>query len=66
MTTTTSIVLLSVNLVLSVAALCGIFLSKRGGGAGTRDVENIVKGESDYQTRAMQNAMNAGNTALLN
>ncbi len=66
MNDTVIIILLSVNLVLTLVAVIALLLSKKGGGLTRREAETIVKGESDYQTRAIQNSMNATNATLLN
>lgn len=64
--TTAIIVLLAINSVLSLAALAAALSAKRAGGVTKKETEHIVKGESEYQTRAIQSAMNAANGTLLN
>ena len=57
------VILIIVNIALTVALL----LSRRtGGGAGVRDVENIVRDEAEHQTQTMQGVVNGSNAALLN
>ena len=60
------IVLLSLILLVGIILLVLLLHVKKGAGVTKREVENIVKTESDYQTRAVQNSMNAANTAILN
>ena len=64
--TTVIIVLLSIVLVLLIALAVAVFTKKSGEGISRKEAESIVKGESDYQTRAIQSAVNAANSALLN
>ena len=63
---TVIIILLVLLLILGVAILIALLSFKMGSGVTKREVENIVKGESDYQMRSLQSAMNAANTTLLN
>ena len=56
------IILLVINLVMTVV----LFATKKGGGATAREVENIVKSESDYRVKTMQGTVNGSNAALLN
>lgn len=63
---TAIIVLLSIVLLLLIALAVAVFTKKNGEGISRKEAEAIVKGESDYQTRAIQSAVNAANSALLN
>lgn len=63
---TAIIVLLIINLIASGAAIFVARSAKREGGITKKEAENLVKGESDYQTRALQSTMNAANGTLLN
>ena len=64
--TTVIIVLLTINLILGVTATVAAFSTRRSGGIGKREAENIVKSESDYQTRTLQSTVNTANATLLN
>ena len=64
--TTPIIVLLAIILLLVIVLLVAVFTMKKGDGVSKKEVENIVKGESDYQTRAIQSTLNAANSTLLN
>ena len=63
---TAIIVLLSIVLLLLIALAVAVFTKKNGEGISRKEAEAIVKGESEYQTRAIQSAVNAANSALLN
>ncbi len=63
---TVIIVLLSIVLLLLIALVVAVFTKKNGEGISRREAEAIVKGESEYQARAIQSAVNAANSALLN
>ena len=64
--TTAIIVLLTINLILGIAATVAAFSVKRsGGGTSEKETRSIVQGESEYQTRAITQAVNAANSALL-
>jgi len=56
------IILMVVNIALTVV----LMLSRKGGGVDSRDVENIVRDETDRQLQSMQGMMNGSNAALLN
>ena len=56
------IILVIVNIVLTVA----FFLSKKSGGVSAREVEHIVRDESEHQTQTVQGVVNGSNAALLN
>ena len=60
------IILLSALLVMGCVLIVLTLHVKRGSGVTKRETEDIVKGESDYQTRSIQSSMNAANTTLLN
>lgn len=60
------IVLLAIILVLCIGIAVFLFTAKKGEGISRKEAEAIVKGESDYQTRAIQSAVAAANSALLN
>ena len=60
------IILSSINLILGVVALAFGLRAKQANCVTKREAESIVKGESDYQTRAIQSSVNAANGALLN
>ena len=64
--TTIIIVLLAILLLIAVALLVAVLSAKRKGGVSRREVEEIVKAESDYQMRSILSSMNAANAALLN
>ena len=65
-TTTVIIILLAINLILGITATIAAFSAKRsGGGASEKATKSIVQGESEYQTRAITQAVNAANSALL-
>ena len=63
--TTVIIVLLAVNLLVGIVATLVALSAKKGSGVSKREAEAIVKGESDYQTRALQSTMTAANGTLL-
>lgn len=60
------IVLSAIILVLCIGIAVFLFTAKRGEGISRKEAEAIVKEESDYQTRAIQSAVAAANSALLN
>ena len=60
------IVLSAIILVLCIGIAVFLFTAKKGEGISRKEAEAIVKGESDYQTRAIQSAVAAANSALLN
>ncbi len=66
MTTTIIIVLSALILLVGIVILAVLLSLKKGDGISKKEAENIVKGESDYQTRVLQSSMNAANTTLLN
>lgn len=63
---TVIIILLSILLIVAVVILFAVLSQKKGSGITKREAEEIVKGESEYQTRSLQSSMNAANTTLLN
>ena len=63
--TTAIIVLCIVNALLGVAAVVLSLKAGKGGGVSKREAENIVKGESDFQTRNLQSTINSANSTLL-
>ncbi|MBR5986952.1 MAG: DNA recombination protein RmuC [Clostridia bacterium] len=60
------IVLLAIILLMTIVIAVVLFKTKRADGVTRKEAEAIVKGESDYQTRAIQSAVSAANGALLN
>ncbi len=60
------IVLSAIILVLCIGIAVFLFTAKKGEGISRKEAEAIVKEESDYQTRAIQSAVAAANSALLN
>ena len=60
------IVLLIGNLLLGLLSIVLAVRAKKGSGVTRREAENIVRGESDHQTREIYSAVNAANGALLN
>ena len=63
---TVIIILLSILLIVAVVILFAVLSQKKGSGITKREAEEVVKGESEYQTRSLQSSMNAANTTLLN
>ena len=63
---TVIIILLSILLIVAVVILFAVLSQKKGSGITKREAEDVVKGESEYQTRALQSSMNAANSTLLN
>ena len=64
--TTVIIVLLAIDLVIGiVAAIAALTAKKTGGGVSEKATKSIVQGESEYQTRAITQAVNAANSTLL-
>ena len=64
--TTIIIVLLALILLVGVVLLVLLLNNKKGEGVTKRDAEDIVKEESDRQSRSLQSAMTAANSTLLN
>ena len=64
--TTIIIVLAALILLVGIVILAVLLSAKKGEGISKKEAENIVKGESDYQTRALQSSMSAANSTLLN
>jgi len=63
--TTAIMILCIVNMTLGLAAVLLSLRAGKGGGVSKRDAENIVKGESDFQTRNLQSTINTANNTLL-
>ena len=57
------VIMLIVNIALTVLLLV---TKKRGGGATPRDVENIVRDETEHELKTVQGIVNGSNAALLN
>ncbi len=63
---TVIIILLCAILLVGIAVFISLRSLKQGSGVTKRETEDIVKEESEYQTRSLQSSMNAANTTLLN
>lgn len=57
------IILLVLNVLLTFVLF---FVKKKGDGVSARDVEAIVRNETEYQLKTMQGTVNGSNAALLN